>query len=77
MTQSPQTFPDQPAANSVAAVGAIFGTMLGLLTALLTGEVSAIGEVITPLQAIVTGILSGTTGGALVGFVSDRLARSR
>lgn len=77
MTQSPQTFPDQPAANSVAAVGAIVGTVLGLSAALLTGEASSMGEVVTPLQAIVVGIISGTAGGALVGFVSDRQARSR
>lgn len=68
----PLTFPDQPAANSGAAVGCLFGTAVGLVLVAAMPAIPSVAETATPLQAITAASLAGMMGGAFLGWLRDR-----
>lgn len=67
-----RTFPDQPAANSGAAVGCLLGTAAGLMVLTAMPAMPSLAETMTPLQAIAAASLAGTIGGTFLGWLRDR-----
>jgi ABC-type uncharacterized transport system permease subunit len=75
--RAPQTMPDQPAANSGAAVGFVLGGFVGIALALAVANQPWLNAYATPMQSVVGGCVAGTICGAIIGALRDRMQPKR
>jgi hypothetical protein len=69
---SPRIIPDQPAANSGAAVGFVFGAFCGIALAMAPQVRLLTGSFASPAELVGYNAMLGTVGGLIIGAMRDR-----
>jgi ABC-type uncharacterized transport system permease subunit len=74
---TPQSMPDQPAANSGAAVGFLVGGFVGIALALTVASQPWLSAYASPAQSVGGACAAGTICGAIIGALRDWMQPKR